>query len=120
MYKQPCVLLSKAQARIQPLMASVQPCSQAISSLPQPGRGTTMAIKPKLMVASRWFGSMGSISHLFVPLVPDFPKTTPSQCNPFRGLKAIVTCVTATTCCRRSEEHTSELQSRGHLVCRLL
>src|SRR5207253_9458277 len=22
--------------------------------------------------------------------------------------------------CRRSEEHTSELQSRGHLVCRLL
>src|SRR5207253_9651388 len=24
------------------------------------------------------------------------------------------------TCVRRSEEHTSELQSRGHLVCRLL
>src|SRR5207253_10310861 len=24
------------------------------------------------------------------------------------------------TGCRRSEEHTSELQSRGHLVCRLL
>src|SRR5690625_6557226 len=23
-------------------------------------------------------------------------------------------------CCTRSEEHTSELQSRGHLVCRLL
>src|SRR5439155_11575449 len=23
-------------------------------------------------------------------------------------------------CCSRSEEHTSELQSRGHLVCRLL
>src|SRR5439155_25047200 len=23
-------------------------------------------------------------------------------------------------CCARSEEHTSELQSRGHLVCRLL
>src|SRR5437870_13827140 len=23
-------------------------------------------------------------------------------------------------CCGRSEEHTSELQSRGHLVCRLL
>src|SRR5439155_18886867 len=23
-------------------------------------------------------------------------------------------------CCERSEEHTSELQSRGHLVCRLL
>src|SRR5439155_26211830 len=24
------------------------------------------------------------------------------------------------SCCARSEEHTSELQSRGHLVCRLL
>src|SRR5215510_5941698 len=34
-------------------------------------------------------------------------------------------CTTAETCSRvempgRSEEHTSELQSRGHLVCRLL
>src|SRR5207253_7957877 len=30
--------------------------------------------------------------------------------------------VTEEVCCRRdrSEEHTSELQSRGHLVCRLL
>src|SRR6266702_8933256 len=27
---------------------------------------------------------------------------------------------TRTACSRRSEEHTSELQSRGHLVCRLL
>src|SRR5690625_6579939 len=26
----------------------------------------------------------------------------------------------STTTCSRSEEHTSELQSRGHLVCRLL
>src|SRR5215208_8274787 len=30
-------------------------------------------------------------------------------------------CATACSCCsNRSEEHTSELQSRGHLVCRLL
>src|SRR5690625_200555 len=28
--------------------------------------------------------------------------------------------VTSTTMMTRSEEHTSELQSRGHLVCRLL
>src|SRR5437870_7056384 len=27
---------------------------------------------------------------------------------------------TRASCSRRSEEHTSELQSRGHLVCRLL
>src|SRR6202043_574956 len=30
------------------------------------------------------------------------------------------TCQMATACTTRSEEHTSELQSRGHLVCRLL
>src|SRR3989442_4085061 len=29
-------------------------------------------------------------------------------------------CVAHKTCCLRSEEHTSELQSRPHLVCRLL
>src|SRR5439155_3667858 len=29
-------------------------------------------------------------------------------------------CAAARTGCPRSEEHTSELQSRGHLVCRLL
>src|SRR5690625_7546553 len=30
------------------------------------------------------------------------------------------TCRSYHSCYRRSEEHTSELQSRGHLVCRLL
>src|SRR5690625_6392526 len=33
-------------------------------------------------------------------------------------LRAIEVC--GQTCKKRSEEHTSELQSRGHLVCRLL
>src|SRR5207253_5687850 len=37
------------------------------------------------------------------------------------GSESVITSVFATVTCRwRSEEHTSELQSRGHLVCRLL
>src|SRR5690625_6125767 len=41
--------------------------------------------------------------------------------RPFRGLQISRTCHTSCVVDnRRSEEHTSELQSRGHLVCRLL
>src|SRR5207253_9505046 len=43
---------------------------------------------------------------------------SPSQ-TPRRSLSPIFT-KSSTSCARRSEEHTSELQSRGHLVCRLL
>src|SRR5207253_8978493 len=43
------------------------------------------------------------------------PSSVPAQITPFStGDSAIVNTVS------RSEEHTSELQSRGHLVCRLL
>ena len=41
-------------------------------------------------------------------------------------LMGLILCITiigipfGTQCFKRSEEHTSELQSRGHLVCRLL
>src|SRR5689334_24696033 len=44
--------------------------------------------------------------------VPAWPTTTPKS-----GLS--VTCANASAC-SRSEEHTSELQSQFHLVCRLL
>src|SRR2546422_5858862 len=37
-----------------------------------------------------------------------------------RETKAVALLVDASLQCRRSEEHTSELQSRLHLVCRLL
>src|SRR5439155_20188707 len=37
-----------------------------------------------------------------------------------RGRWAIAWCCWMLDASRRSEEHTSELQSRGHLVCRLL
>src|SRR5690625_5495701 len=39
--------------------------------------------------------------------------TAPGDINPFQALSS-------TLAATRSEEHTSELQSRGHLVCRLL
>src|SRR5439155_9627822 len=37
-----------------------------------------------------------------------------------RGFELSLNSVNLTGGCARSEEHTSELQSRGHLVCRLL
>src|SRR5690625_6255864 len=40
-----------------------------------------------------------------------------SLCSWYETTRAVIS-TTSTT--RRSEEHTSELQSRGHLVCRLL
>src|SRR5690625_6341056 len=61
----------------------------------------------------------------FAQARPDFTKTrlavvvSPS----FSGLQAVLALHsngTSHTCRPRSEEHTSELQSRGHLVCRLL
>src|SRR2546422_5724320 len=49
--------------------------------------------------------------------------TSPSRIrnNRLPGSPSLNTyCATANFCSRRSEEHTSELQSRLHLVCRLL
>src|SRR5690625_6705900 len=44
----------------------------------------------------------------------------PSTIPPLSSLRPTVIAVRRATMRRRSEEHTSELQSRGHLVCRLL
>src|SRR5690625_6438547 len=69
----------------------------------------------------------------FLPATPPppistlFPYTTLFRsCSP--SLSSSAPCAGFRKCCRppvftaflRSEEHTSELQSRGHLVCRLL
>src|SRR5207253_3729057 len=53
-----------------------------------------------------------------------FPYTTLFRSSPWTTWSRAPECTTA-RCAhrrswRRSEEHTSELQSRGHLVCRLL
>src|SRR6266508_1303793 len=54
-----------------------------------------------------------------------FPYTTlfrSRRCSGCRGSRGRCTCCTSRRCRSRlrSEEHTSELQSRGHIVCRLL
>src|SRR5437870_9891385 len=42
------------------------------------------------------------------------------ELSPFQRLRVQAVCVDMWPAFTRSEEHTSELQSRGHLVCRLL
>src|SRR5437870_7751862 len=52
-----------------------------------------------------------------------FPYTTLFRSAvPCRRHRHVMGCIADidSRCIRRSEEHTSELQSRGHLVCRLL
>src|SRR5690625_5730173 len=68
---------------------------------------------------------------------PESPVTNAPRCCPYSITRRTVACHReyaalcsapivgssadcAQTCSQRSEEHTSELQSRGHLVCRLL
>src|SRR5439155_17340059 len=80
---------------------------------------------------------VGSSKRKSFPLVPSFPRTRESRGLPRRWAPAFAgaTEFASTRCpasfsrCAsppesvgtgRSEEHTSELQSRGHLVCRLL
>src|SRR5439155_1971976 len=58
-----------------------------------------------------------------VPLV--VPEINPHAARGHQGIVACPNCTTIVTVMplkplHRSEEHTSELQSRGHLVCRLL
>src|SRR5437660_8022241 len=52
------------------------------------------------------------------------PAPSPSFTNPSHSNRPASRMIVKCTSCRpgleRSEEHTSELQSRGHLVCRLL
>src|SRR3712207_8493127 len=60
-----------------------------------------------------------------VSLCPGSPRTpsegAPPPCRRFPRLPCSPPCLTARMrCCGRSEEHTSELQSRQYLVCRLL
>src|SRR5207253_11208049 len=51
---------------------------------------------------------------------PRDPSYFPLTCRPARTSSAYVAIASSATRATRSEEHTSELQSRGHLVCRLL
>src|SRR5439155_4873709 len=76
------------------------------------------------MAAARNGAKCETCSHSVPPTVG--PMTSPSPCNAattpsvapreLNGIRSI----RAAPRWARSEEHTSELQSRGHLVCRLL
>src|SRR3989442_5660637 len=48
------------------------------------------------------------------------PESSQSRIVDSGRLSDLATCATVRSFVRRSEEHTSELQSRPHLVCRLL
>src|SRR5207244_13504603 len=50
----------------------------------------------------------------------DLRSTTQAMSARSAGVVADSQCAAATSCTQRSEEHTSELQSPDHLVCRLL
>src|SRR5207253_4211324 len=87
---------------------------------------TLILDKPNLKViftsgySSELFGSEfeREKEHLFLakPYLPDRLAQTVAMHLQSQGAPAFA----ARSACRRSEEHTSELQSRGHLVCRLL
>src|SRR5207253_7550546 len=63
----------------------------------------------------------GSINAVPAQLLPCSSTNFQSICDlPALPLVSAATKVTGPRLCRRSEEHTSELQSRRHLVCRLL
>src|SRR5439155_17789278 len=70
---------------------------------PTPARNYTLSLHDALPISSslQWRGSAGKPS--------PFSRRCSSTARSFKS-----------ACPRRSEEHTSELQSRGHLVCRLL
>src|SRR5688572_32057390 len=47
-------------------------------------------------------------------------RPAPAWCTPRRRTASRISSLARPTACRRSEEHTSELQSQSNLVCRLL
>src|SRR5207253_5392859 len=57
---------------------------------------------------------------LDAPSVPSLGPTCPMRARFGHESGEFACRLTVTAPLRRSEEHTSELQSRGHLVCRLL
>src|SRR5690625_2167526 len=61
-------------------------------------------------------GGLPARSGTSPPWLPDASLSVPNGRAPGRSSGS----ATTRTSTRRSEEHTSELQSRGHLVCRLL
>src|SRR5207253_11103902 len=75
------------------------------------GRWSSCSCSPPSSVSASFAGSPACCIH------PSCPSPTRSPRSPWWGPSSSPD---PTTRRPRSEEHTSELQSRGHLVCRLL
>src|SRR5690625_6843878 len=85
-----------------------------ISALMTPGWTTAVAVSVSMCTSRiRWVDSTRHPSIALAP--PDNPLPRPRVTTGTRWRSAQRSAVET-----RSEEHTSELQSRGHLVCRLL
>src|SRR5207253_8006639 len=80
--------------------------------LPGPGRARppSVARSPRQRLAG-WIGGTASRISQSVKLICPRCSSVPLWLDSW---------ILRRTACDRSEEHTSELQSRGHLVCRLL
>src|SRR5439155_11966483 len=64
-------------------------------------------------------GGIGKLLFAYGDIIEDTKEQCGRRCFTITLLKC-ATCTKITVANGRSEEHTSELQSRGHLVCRLL
>src|SRR5690625_2145200 len=67
----------------------------------------------KILIADAKRGDIGNTARAYKRAFFDNPKSDAITLNPLMGMDTVQPFL-------RSEEHTSELQSRGHLVCRLL
>src|SRR5690625_6264276 len=86
---------------------------------------TTYAENIGVMAATRIYSSLlfvlAACMAIFLGFSPKFGEIIRMIPGPVLGGMSIVVFGLITVAgARRSEEHTSELQSRGHLVCRLL
>src|SRR2546422_7010625 len=79
---------------------------------------TTASVAAKQNIVARWGSSMPA-PFAIPPSVTGRPSTS-SRSAASLGFVSVVRIASAAARPPRSEEHTSELQSRLHLVCRLL
>src|SRR5690625_1345226 len=84
-----------------PATNKLKPCHASI--------GTIDPMKPKILKSPIAFVDIPSIKAVKIPPANMLPNKRKPNVNVFVNSSIIL----------RSEEHTSELQSRGHLVCRL-
>src|SRR5690625_5694608 len=77
-----------------------------------------LSLHDALPIWFRCFGTGDSFSHFWRPIWCRHSRGREKSTGCCNGI--LFRCVFHCPFCSRSEEHTSELQSRGHLVCRLL